>query len=1375
VDNQTAPHLPPLQKAIHHLEPIQSTSSPLLASSDATFQTMNTEFNSPPQLTSQALNQPPAQDNPLSEFSAQSLTPENPTLFDSATRLVNSSHLPDSTAFQAVNQDLNTLPEPPAQALNQTHPVGNHSLELLTQSLTPENPTLLDSATRLVNSSHLPDSTAFQAVTQDLNRLPKPPAPGNDFSAFSAQSLTPENPTLFDSATRLVNSSHMPDSTAFQAVTQDLNRLPDSLTQALNQAPALDNPLSESFIANLAPESPTQAASATLLVKNSFSPETPDFQSFLQEQFDQNIQTSPSYSQSYQTASADPHDPSALVSPSLNDFNFSPSSPSHKETTEPLLARSPTSEGIDPSLPPWNSAQEIKDADFDLTKDSLGSLKSPMDASQDPPVFSSQGGTQSVAALTLPGLLPKQAPSVESSDLPLPQPLENLNPLDPTPHLTPLSSLLGTSFISNQAEPETPSSMPSSAQAFNADQNFDQEPLILSELNPATPLNEDKQAPKTQVSEQSDFFLQDMALNSNVPNALNPEIPKSMPQGPTPEPSITSNTFSLPAFNTNSPSASQEAPPKTPTELSAVEPSTQSNFELADLAFASAALPQITGNPVTAAQEKAVKTPADRTDTQAPFFSLSLDHLNSPTHQPSSPGSAGRDSQDQTEAAHKENPNLQKSNLAQEKTLTQPSQFELNFGDFPNIAAPSNVAEIKISPPIDTPSDSSTLSTSLSSSLQSIPSSNASNPSDAPSPFSQFSESPKPSESADPLAPSNSETAEPNLVAIETPDLINLNPSSSNSSAADEVKLSMNATFFNEAQLGSLPAQSTAQLPKIESQQQAQPNKEKPNKPHSAGGPPDNTQTQNTSPSGLNEIDLLLLLPPGASSVNEYAISKAQTIIGNAADCDLVLFDPAVAARHAKITRKGVRLTLETLDDASTLLNGLVITGPKVLSDQDVITLGPVEIVVSASNRAGKKAAEQRLVTTHSAQEFLPLNDSYSSPEPSKDYTSLPEGTLASLSPEADKKKTLLERYRAMPERQKLIVGLGAVVVMYLVFAPDNEPQKKPPAETPKQTTTQPTTEKLRRFEDLTPEQQKYVAAQHDLALGHFKNQEYDKAIYEIDKIFALVDDYKDSQDIKRYSMEGKRKLEAQLEEENRKAKKAEMIKQIQSLLADATKEKANKNYAKALEILSQIFIIDPDNAAATSLRKEIEQLQDEAQKKLEQDKLQKQIDDSAQQIYDQALASMNRHEFIQCRKLIEEILKSGTLVPGLIDKAHALEVKLHQMIQRLLKPHLARAKQFEDNSEYLEAFQEYSEALLLDPTNKKASLGKARMHAHLVLIAKQHYTEGLLLESYSDFDKAKTSFEYCLKHAPPHSLYATKARDKLKLYFTLPETAAAH
>src|SRR5690606_8290983 len=89
----------------------------------------------------------------------------------------------------------------------------------------------------------------------------------------------------------------------------------------------------------------------------------------------------------------------------------------------------------------------------------------------------------------------------------------------------------------------------------------------------------------------------------------------------------------------------------------------------------------------------------------------------------------------------------------------------------------------------------------------------------------------------------------------------------------------------------------------------------------------------------------------------------------------------------------------------------------------------------------------------------------------------------------------------------------------------------------------------VKNFENLTAEQQKYVEAQYNLGFNLFKSGEYDKSLFEIRKVFQLVDNYKNSKEIERYAEEGKRKLEAAAEEKKREEEEKRIKARIAELM----------------------------------------------------------------------------------------------------------------------------------------------------------------------------------------------------------------------------------
>lgn len=72
---------------------------------------------------------------------------------------------------------------------------------------------------------------------------------------------------------------------------------------------------------------------------------------------------------------------------------------------------------------------------------------------------------------------------------------------------------------------------------------------------------------------------------------------------------------------------------------------------------------------------------------------------------------------------------------------------------------------------------------------------------------------------------------------------------------------------------------------------------------------------------------------------------KESTVIGRGGDCDIVLNNPFISMRHARIFKNWRGYYLEDLKSSNgTIVNGKLIRGRKKLRDGDVITIGPIKL-----------------------------------------------------------------------------------------------------------------------------------------------------------------------------------------------------------------------------------------------------------------------------------------------------------------------------------------------------------------------------------------------------------------------------------------------
>jgi DNA-binding CsgD family transcriptional regulator len=81
-------------------------------------------------------------------------------------------------------------------------------------------------------------------------------------------------------------------------------------------------------------------------------------------------------------------------------------------------------------------------------------------------------------------------------------------------------------------------------------------------------------------------------------------------------------------------------------------------------------------------------------------------------------------------------------------------------------------------------------------------------------------------------------------------------------------------------------------------------------------------------------------------SRNLLELEGDRILIGKGSDADLIISDPSVSRRHAKVERIGVAWSLTDLDSKNgTLVNGKPLSGERVLRDGDEVIMGRTLLV----------------------------------------------------------------------------------------------------------------------------------------------------------------------------------------------------------------------------------------------------------------------------------------------------------------------------------------------------------------------------------------------------------------------------------------------
>ncbi len=539
----------------------------------------------------------------------------------------------------------------------------------------------------------------------------------------------------------------------------------------------------------------------------------------------------------------------------------------------------------------------------------------------------------------------------------------------------------------------------------------------------------------------------------------------------------------------------------------------------------------------------------------------------------------------------------------------------------------------------------------------------------------------------------------------------------------------------------------------------------------------------------VGEIKASLSFLPGAANFTDYEFKKEEVSIGRGSNCDIVLNDKKASRKHVVIRKRGLSYLLTDLESA----NGTFVNGEPVreveLSSGDIIQIGNIEFRFEAQDlnyqnqessfEAVDSVEQQALMALDSGpsedlasgNDGLSGNGVFSQPTDGVSGIAGIPGTGPASSPSDG---SLIGKFKALPREKRLLyMVVGVLGLAALLF---NEEDFSTPAKDPKAKTAQTDTKKAgtappdspRTFEQLSPDEQRFVINQHQLALDHFRNKEYDKSLFEVRRIFTLIPDYQEARAIERYALEGKEKLEALELERRKKEEEAQMKAEIDQLVSDARDAMEKKDYALAEERFGPIISRDPSNVYVENWRKEIEAWKEEQDRIRMERRVDEELNQQARLALKEAIEVQKSGDF---HKAIIAFGKVGDFGgsdprPGIQAKEGIAECQ--RSIAGLRDPVLKQAKEREVSGELAEAYRLYEKSTQIDPGFPEGYKGMSRIRGNLHDRAKVLYVEGILAESYSDFDTAQKRFSEILTFVPKEDQYFGRAQRKLAPYRTI-------
>lgn len=535
----------------------------------------------------------------------------------------------------------------------------------------------------------------------------------------------------------------------------------------------------------------------------------------------------------------------------------------------------------------------------------------------------------------------------------------------------------------------------------------------------------------------------------------------------------------------------------------------------------------------------------------------------------------------------------------------------------------------------------------------------------------------------------------------------------------------------------------------------------------------------------VGAVDCELVFNAGEANVERFKLNKPEIAIGRGSTCDIVITDKKSSRKHLVIKRVGINYVAVDQGSANgTSVNGVKISEQELAGD-DVIKIGDTEFTF--------RATSQEYMQQEAAQEFIAppteeepqdgIDQQLMSPgmmgmpqagsdgqvpmqggDPAGSSDPTLGGIPGLADPNAPKKKqTLIEKFKAQPKpRQAMILGvIGLVMVMAMQ---DDEPVKKPQ---PKPTPTATAGSSADAMFNALPEEKKqFVMNTYQLALDLYKKGEYEKSIYEIEKVHqVLVNGYRDSFEIKKYAQKSVEIQKAAEEEERRKKAEEKMRKEVQEFVAAAEAAVAAGREAEAKELFAKVLERDPENPSIMRLRQQLEEKENQRkaaeEAAREKEMKQKSLEASLQE----------GRDLLKAGKYYEVIEKMSEAIPIFAEEelmkkeAQQLIEEARHTLRARTKPHLDAGKAAFDSGDYLVARDHFYKALAVDSRSGTARRGLSQIREILHERSRRIYIDAITAESVSDYKTAKIKFKECLDSAMREDTYYGRCLRKYKRF----------
>lgn len=472
-------------------------------------------------------------------------------------------------------------------------------------------------------------------------------------------------------------------------------------------------------------------------------------------------------------------------------------------------------------------------------------------------------------------------------------------------------------------------------------------------------------------------------------------------------------------------------------------------------------------------------------------------------------------------------------------------------------------------------------------------------------------------------------------------------------------------------------------------------------------------------------------------------------VLGRDEGCDIVIEDVKSSREHCEIYKKnGSYFVLDKDSSNGTLFNGSKMSYKKEysLKSGDNIQIGQHTLTFEIRD----PHFQEKLSLIPLGDQGSSFDGSYHSPATS----GMPSG----------QKVIKIEPVR---NKKLFAYGLGGALALILAYNLGSGLNSESKQEMSSSTAQNISPELTNPYDSLAEDQKEYINKSFKLGQTLFKEGKYELALIEVEKIHALVPEYKDSKSIQKYSKAAINTLMEQNEISRQEQEQSLLGARVALMIDDCEmKYKNSLDSGNLDQCLSAIEDLDPENVRINQLKMLADQNEAKKDAVAAQKASYRNRVSQRRQLFERAVVLVRKGKVLDAISAHNRNIASTLPDPENLEKKSKQEVDaLQKKIQEDLKKYAAEAEQAYNQKNYRAAIKKLEDAIRLNPQDRFIKDTHAQYSKELYNQVKALYGDSVLEENLGNIDSAKEKWRKIHAMDMEYGEYYKKANSKLKKY----------